>query len=271
MGFLSEIVAATRASVRSPSYLAELSPTPPPPRASLREAVRRDAPRGALLVEYKRVSPGQADPRLPARSVDDFVRATAPAPVTGYSCLATGPRFEGAPRDVADLARATAVPVLFKDFVVEPVQLDAAVRAGASAVLLIARLETEGHLTVPLEALAAGAQTRGLEVLLEFHRRSELSVADRVPADMYGVNVRDLDSLAFDRSAAEGTLVAAREAGLSPLLGLSGVDDSRAAGRFWSAGADGLLVGTAVARSHDPVGFLRSLTREHAPSGEGPA
>ncbi len=262
MGFLSEIVRATEREVRSDAYGSSLPDRPARGnRPRFRAAIEADRASGALLVEYKRVSPGQSDPRLPVRSVSEFVRATEGAGITGYSCLATGPRFEGSPADVAGLADATSRPVLFKDFVVDPRQLEVARRAGAAAVLLIARLETAGLLSVPLSELAQRAHALDLEVLLEFHDKAELSVAERVAADMYGVNVRDLDSLAIERRTAGATIAEARMAGLEPLLGLSGVDGPAEAARFWRSGVDGILVGTAVARARDPARFLRGLHR----------
>jgi indole-3-glycerol phosphate synthase len=261
MGFLEEIVRETKESLRDPEYFHGLPVEPTAGRPSLRDAVERDSGRGALLVEYKRVSPGQPDPELPARSVRDFVRAVDAVGVSGYSCLAARPRFRGAPSDVAELVRSTDRPVLFKEFVLDPRQLDAASRAGASAVLLIARLETEGYLSVPMRELSRQAHDRGLEVLLEWHARSELSATSGVEADMYGVNVRDLDSLAIDRRTAEATLEAARVAGRRPLLGLSGIETPADAARFWTRGVDGILVGTAAARSTDLPSFLQSIRR----------
>jgi indole-3-glycerol phosphate synthase len=264
-GFLGEILREVRSDVARPEYLKDL-PSPPRTRPpSLRGAIDLERAHGALLVEYKRVSPGQAEPILPRRTPKEFLRATSVPGVAGYSCLATRARFDGCPEDVAAIARRTDRPVLFKDFVVDPRQLDAAARVGASAVLLIARLEAAGGLTPSLAELGAAAHERGLEVLLEFHESAELSRTRDVPADMYGVNARNLDTLTIDRSTAERTLAAAREQGLRPLLGLSGISGPLDARRLWDAGADGLLVGTAVARSDDPAAFLRSLRR----AGEG--
>jgi indole-3-glycerol phosphate synthase len=261
MGFLREVVASTRDALRDPSYGRDLPPEPPGRRPSLRDALERDRRAGALVVEFKRFSPGQTNSELPRRSVEEFVRETEPAGVTAYSCLATRSRFEGSPEDVAALVQATPRPVLFKDFVVDRRQIDVAARAGASAVLLIARLASEGHLTVPLGELSHAAHDRGLEVLLEFHGRSELSEAKDVAADMYGVNVRDLDSLGIDRPTAMDTVREAAKRGLRPLLGLSGVETADDAQRFWSSGVDGILVGTAVARSSRPSQLLASFRR----------
>ena len=261
MGFLEEVVSATRDTIAQPGYAAGLPDDGPKRRPSFRAAIERDERNGALVVEYKRVSPGRASPSLPPWSVSEFVASTLPAAPSAYSCLATASRFEGAPADVRELASATRRPVLFKDFVIDRRQLDVAARTGASAVLLIARLESDGFLSEGLSALAEAAHRRGLEVLLEFHGGTELSRAAGVPADVFGVNMRDLDTLEIDRATGARTLTRAREKGLRPLLGLSGVGHARDAARLWEAGADGILVGSAVARSNDPARFLSGLRR----------
>jgi indole-3-glycerol phosphate synthase len=259
MGFLVDIVEATRAAISSSEYLRGLPPSAPRRPPSLRAAVSAARKQGAILAEYKRRSPGAATPDLPPRSVEEFVRLTSTAAVDGYSCLAGGPQFGGRPADVAELASRTPRPVLFKEFVVDPVQVDAAARAGASAILLIARLEVEGLVDTSLRALADSAHARGLEVLLEWHHRAELTRTDDVPADVYGVNVRDLDTLQIHRSVAEETIRAA--AAFHPLLGMSGVEGPADAQRFWAAGVDGILVGSALARSSDPGRLLSGLRR----------
>lgn len=258
-GFLAEIVREVRADIRRDDYRSAIPAPSFEPRPSLRSAVRDARGSGGLLVEYKRVSPGQKDARLPTRPVEEFVRATDVGGVIGYSCLATRPRFEGGPTDVAELVRYTPKPVLFKDFVLETIQLDAAVAAGASAVLLIARLESERLLEHSLAELVSAAHERGLEVLLEVHDPAEIPRAAALPVDLYGVNSRDLDTLSVDRTAAEAAIEAAWSRGLSPLVGLSGVERAADARGYFDSGADAVLVGTAVARAADPAAFLRSL------------
>ncbi len=259
MGFLAEIVRSTREAIADPSYLRGLPPAGPGQRPSLRAALERDRSVGGLVAEFKRRSPGSAEPDLPDRTTGEFLRALEPASPTGYSCLAAGPEFAGRPVDVYELATGTRRPVVFKEFVIDPVQLDAADRAGASAVLLLARLETLGLLEFPLPELARGAHARGLEVLLEWHDRTELRRTKDVVADVYGVNVRDLDTLKLRPEVAAETIRAA--SGYRPLLGLSGVDGPEAARRFWDLGVDGILVGSALARSGDPARFLEGLRR----------
>jgi indole-3-glycerol phosphate synthase len=259
VGFLRKMVDATRADVARPDYLLGLPAGRERRPPSFRTALLHGSARGAIVAEFKRRSPGAANPDLPQHGFDTFVRTTAESGVEAYSCLASRPEFGGSPGDVAELASLTTRPILFKDFVIEPIQIEAASRAGASAILLIARLEVEGLLAHSLRALADDAHARGLEVLLEWHGRSELRRTEGVPADVFGVNVRDLDSLEIRRTVADETIRAAGE--FRPLIGMSGVEGPADAQRFWEAGVSGILVGTALSRASDPRDFLAGLRR----------
>lgn len=258
-GFLETVVDEVRRDVALGTYDLPARGTDRPPPASLRGAVVRRRPGLGVVVEYKRRSPGRETPVLPRRAVGEFVGTTAVASVVGYSCLATRPRFDGAPSLVAELARSTDRPVLFKDFVVESRQLDAAQRAGASAVLLIARLATDVHPAVPLADLAEAARRRGLEVLLELHAPEEVRFVDELRPDLVGVNVRDLDTLRLERDRAFRTIAQLRELAARPILGLSGVESRAEAREFEAAGCDAIVVGSAVALARDPAAFLRAL------------
>lgn len=255
--FLSELLPQIRDQICDPAYLRGLAGSPSGARRSLRRAVL-EAPGGwAVLVERKHRSPGSSESVLPDVSLERFAEWTRLGEADGLSCLATAPAFGGSPQEVADLVRASDKPVLFKDFVIDPIQIEAAARAGASAVLLIARLETGGFLTRPLQELASLARTRGLEVLLELHAPDDWGVAANVPSDLVGINLRDLDSLRMRPDVAEETF--RRAGGHHPLLGLSGVSSPAEAERYRRWGADGLLVGSSFARAREPVDFLRSL------------
>ncbi len=259
--FLSEVVGHVRAAVAGPEYARGVPPERGVPPPSLKAAIDRDRGRGALVVEYKRASPGSSEPLPRPRSVAEFVDATAAADVAGYSCLATAHGFDGSPALVVDLVGRTRRPVLFKEFVLGRRQLEVAARSGAAAVLLIARLADTGALEAPLPTLAEEAHALGLEVVLELHDPAELSRTDRVRADVVGVNSRDLDTLRFERERAFATIERAVEAGRRPLLGLSGVAGPADALAFWRRGCDGVLVGSAVARAERPAAWLETLRR----------
>jgi len=259
--FLAEVVARVSADSATAEYArgvpARRARRPP----SFRRAIERERDAGALLVEYKRASPASPGALPAPRSVDEFVAATDVAGVAAYSCLATAFGFDGAPGRVAELVSRTDRPVLFKEFVLNETQLDVAARTGAAAVLLIARLATDGLVRTPLAELARGAHRRGLEVVLELHRSAELSGVDGVEADVFGVNTRDLATLSLERPTAYATIERAARAGLRPLLGLSGVDGPAEAAALYGRGCDGILVGSAVARSTEPARLLASLRR----------
>ena len=255
---LSSILDQVRASIADPSYGQGIQGPAGHPR-SLRDAVTSTAPALAVLVERKRVSPGEDSLELPVLPAREFAERARRGGAVGLSCLATVPQFRGSPREVAEIAGAALLPVLYKEFVLDLMQVDIAARTGASAILLIARLERERRISTPLSALAERAHARGLEVLLELHAPEDLKIAKEVPADMYGVNQRDLATFRLEPAVQRATLHAA--AAFRPLLALSGIRSVADAREARSSGADGILVGSAFARASDPEAFLRSLTR----------
>jgi indole-3-glycerol phosphate synthase len=150
-------------------------------------------------------------------------------------------------------ARGLAVPLLAKEFIVDPLQLDWALIHGADAVLIIARIVRPDQVA----GLAREAVLRGLEPLIEVTTEGERDVALQAGARIIGVNARDLDTLAMDSTRATRVL-----AGIPPdrvaihLSGIKSPEDIRAiaAGR-----ADAALVGEVLMRQEDPTPFLRNL------------
>lgn len=197
----------------------------------------------AVIAEFKRRSPSQgvlaanADAAAYAR---DAVRRGAAA----LSVL-TEPRFfDGSYTDLA-IARAVAdVPLLAKDFIVDPRQIGAAARHGADAVLMILR----GLDDAELAPLLAAARNHGLEFVLECHDAAEVGRAVAVADAIVGVNNRDLDTLDVDIGRAQQLLplvpagrVAIAESGYrteAELRALRGV-------------CNGALIGTSLMRGAD--------------------
>ncbi|MCL2316722.1 MAG: indole-3-glycerol-phosphate synthase [Actinomycetia bacterium] len=164
--------------------------------------------------------------------------------------------FGGSEALLADVVAATGVPVLRKDFITTPVQVEAAAALGASAVLLICSLMDERTLT-RLAEVAAGA---GLEALVEAHTADELAWARRLGADLVGINNRDITAGETDDGGVERTSALA---GLVPggtlLVSESGIATRSDAESAALAGADAVLVGTALWRADDPVAALAGL------------
>ena len=206
-----------------------------------------------MIAELKRRSPSAGAIR---ETLDPV--ATARAYVAGgavaVSVLTDEPHFGGSLADLEAVAGAVAVPVLRKDFILDELQLLEARAAGASAVLLIVRALDDADLA----ALARAARGLGLGTLVEAHDEQELDRALAVDPSAVGINSRDLDSFAVDLATAERLL--ARVAPGVPAVAESGIETRADVERLARAGADLVLVGTAVARVPDPEQAVRGLT-----------
>lgn len=261
---LERIVADVRARLDAASTPARASVAVP---RSLAAGVRAARERGELGVigEVKRRSPsvGAIGERVAPGAQ---ARAYAEGGAAGISVLTERDHFNGSLDDLAAVAASVGVPVLCKDFVLDERQLDLAAAAGAHAVLLIAAI----HDDAALIGLVAAAHARGLEVLLEVHDEAELERALAVPADLIGVNNRDLHSFAVDLAVAERLAPGAAAAGdPRPLVAESGVHTSADAARMRACGVDALLVGEALMRAPQPGALLRRLATAAGSSPQG--
>ncbi len=210
-----------------------------------------DQARVGLIAEVKRRSPSQG---TISAELDPAAHAAAyaGAGASAISVLTDGPFFGGSLDDLAAVRGRVAVPLLRKDFILDELQVAEARGAGASAVLLIVRALAPARLV----ALAAAARDFGLDVLVETHDLRELDLALSSGATIIGVNSRNLDTFEIDIDSAWGLIggipadrVAVAESGMET------VDDVAAAS---AAGADLVLIGTALSSSHDP-GALASV------------
>ena len=215
-----------------------------PPVPSLRAAIRAAGKRPAVIAEFKRRSPSAGD-ILPGGDVAEIAAAYARAGAAGVSILTEQKFFGGSLKDLA-AARTAGVPLLRKDFVLFNEDNVDARHAGASAVLLIARILDDAK----LKALLDDARSVGLEPLVEVHDEREMARAVAVGADLIGVNHRDLDTLAIDLSLSE-RLAAMKPAGalLVAESGLRGPEDLL---RMRDCGCDAVLVGEALLRAPSP-------------------
>ena len=239
--------AELREHLRSLEQRAAESPTPP----SFVEAF--DRPDVAVVAEVKRRSPSRGDINLALRA-DERAAAYVAGGAAALSVLTEPDRFGGSPDDLVLVARAVRAPLLRKDFLVDRLQLIEARAIGASAVLLIARALEEER----LPALVRAARDLELEPLVEIRDRTELGRAVDAGARVVGVNNRDLETLIVDRTLAQR---------LIPLvppdivaIAESGIQSSDQVRLAASAGADGVLVGSALSAAEDPVAAVTALT-----------
>jgi indole-3-glycerol phosphate synthase len=205
-----------------------------------------------LIAEVKRRSPSAGAIALtldPVAHATAYVRGGAVV----VSVLTDEAHFGGSVADLDAVARAVPVPTLRKDFIIDELQLVEARGAGAAAVLLIVRALDPGRLRV----LATAARDLGLATLIEVHHESELERALAADPTAIGVNNRDLDSFRTDLAVSERLLPLIPSEILA--VAESGVETRGDVERLAAAGADLVLVGTALARVPHPEGAVADL------------
>jgi indole-3-glycerol phosphate synthase / phosphoribosylanthranilate isomerase len=214
-----------------------------------REALAADGLAG--IAEVKRRSPSAGDLRPgadPARLAAGFEAAGASA----VSILVDG-RFGGSLDDLRVARLAASLPLLAKGFFSSRDELAELREAGADAVLVLLR-DLDDPRT---ESLLAAADELGLDALVEAHDRDELDRAIRLDADTIGINARDLSTFAIDRQVQlELVALAPRD---RVVVAESGVESRVQAAAAELAGADAVLVGSALMRAPDPPAKLRDL------------
>ena len=222
------------------------APAPRPIAASLAD------PGLHLLAEVKRRSPSAGD----IAAGDDAVaraRAYAAGGAAAISVLCEPHWFGGSLGDLRAVRAAVSVPVLAKEFVVDPRQLDLVRAAGADVVLLLAVL----HPAARLARLVGQARDLGLEPLVEAHDARELDAALATGARLIGINNRDLGTLEVDpeRAVRLRDLIPADRLAVAE----SGVRDTATVARWRASGFDAALVGEALMRSPDPAAAARAF------------
>ncbi|MDD1653297.1 MAG: indole-3-glycerol-phosphate synthase [Methanomicrobiales archaeon] len=246
---LDEILRSTRDRVAS----LDVNPVEIPPRStlSLAGAITRARPRNAVIAELKLASPTLGS----LRSVQDLEWLAGEAVRAGCTALSvlTEPHFfGGSTRHLEQVRRVADVPLLRKDFIVDPRQLDETRALGADAVLLIAAV-----LGDRLPEFLDRSRHLSLEALVEVHDREEADLAIASGARLIGVNNRDLQTMRIDldttrrlsgRIRGRGRMVVA-ESGIRSVADLRSLKPS----------CDAFLIGTAITLARDPGKAVEEL------------
>jgi indole-3-glycerol phosphate synthase len=206
----------------------------------------------AVVAEVKRRSPSKGD-IAPGLGADTQARAYAAGGAAALSILTEPAHFGGSDADLAAARSATRLPLLKKDFHVDPIQILQARALGASAALVIARAVSPSRL---LE-LARTATGVGLELLFEIRDERELETALAAEALMIGVNNRDLETLAIDAATADRVIPLVPPDRIA--IAESGVKERADVERYARAGADAVLVGSSISASADATAAVRAL------------
>ncbi|SHQ79944.1 Indole-3-glycerol phosphate synthase [Mycobacteroides abscessus subsp. abscessus] len=206
-----------------------------------------------IIAEFKRASPSKGAINLdcdPSEQTLQYVQAGADA----VSVLTDRTFFKGDFRDLEEVRKAITAPILCKDFIIDPIQIDYAKHAGANLILLIAAaldLET-------LHSLYHYATSKGLEVLMEVHNEAELEKVLTTDNVLIGVNNRNLKTFEVDLATTERLASKIVESNRY-LISESGIATTEDVTRVVAAGASGILVGETFMRHEKPEEALRSM------------
>ncbi|HXV60347.1 MAG TPA: indole-3-glycerol-phosphate synthase [Vicinamibacteria bacterium] len=248
MGVLDDLVA--RASARAQRL------RPPehrvmPPGEPLASALRGKEEL-SVIAEFKRASPSEGE--IAARNLEEQVALYEDAGAAAVSVLTEPSRFNGSYEDLARAARAVSIPILMKDFVVDPVQVGHAASLGASGVLLIVRCLSKAQ----LRELVLASKESGLTALVECHDEAEVELAISLDGVVIGVNNRNLDTLDVDTGVAPRLL--ARVPPDRITVAESGYATERDVRNLHGL-ADAVLVGTALMKHRAPQDLIEAMRR----------
>ena len=221
------------------------------------EALSR--PGTSVIAEYKRRSPS-AGPIREGASVDEVARAYDRGGAAALSVLTEEDHFGGSLRDLEAARAVTDLPILRKDFTVDPYQVYEAKLYGADAVLLVVGALSDSD----LGTLLGIARQLELDALVEVHDEEELDRALALDADVIGINNRNLADFTVDLDVTF-ELLAAVPAGKT-VVSESGIHTREDVDELERVGVDAVLVGEALMRAPDPEAACRELARTEEPT-----
>ena len=241
LDFLDQLAADAKATVASDYYADPKKGNPV--NASLSHAIVKRQ-NNAVIAEIKVASPSKGTIR---ENVDPeaLAQAMTRGGAVGISVLTEPKHFQGSLENLIRARAAVNLPILMKDIVISPVQLAAAAKCGANAILLIQALFDREYCQQTLPQMIVDAHAHKLEVLLETHNADEFCRAVASDADLVGINNRDLASLQVDLNVTKRVLQE-NSSGRKVVVSESGIDSPRNLLFLRGCGAMGFLIGGAV-------------------------
>jgi len=254
VAYKAEEVAAAKA-LRPPREVAAMAADAPTPRGFARALdVKVAGGANGLICELKRKSPSAGE-ILPGADPVAIARDYEAGGAGCLSVLTDGPSFGGTLDDLVAIHAATALPLLRKDFMIDPYQVHEARAHGADAVLVILAALGDGL----AEDLTGLGLELGMDVLVEVHDEGELDRALALPpGGLIGINNRDLRAMVTDLATTER--LAARLPAGRAFVAESGVKTPADIARLRAAGARRFLIGESLMLAQDRAAAVRALS-----------
>jgi indole-3-glycerol phosphate synthase len=212
-------------------------------RLSLKQAILK-CTKNPLITEIKLASPSIGIIRE-NKNLTEIAKSMEQGGATAISVLTEPRHFKGSINTLSNVRQTVKLPLLMKDIILSPTQIDTAANIGADAVLLITALYERGYGEVELDNMINYVHSKGLEVLLEVHTKEEFDVAKKTKADLIGINNRNLSDLKIDLSNTEKILKANRFENLL-IVSESGINTPADLQFLRRAGASAFLIGSSI-------------------------
>ena len=212
-----------------------------------------------IIAEIKGMSPSRG---IISKSYipENVAIAMANGGAAGISVLTEPKHFGGSLSNLTRARQAVNLPILMKDVILSPLQLDVALQLGSNAVLLIQAVFDRGYGELGLTEMIDEAHSRSLEVLLESHDENEFERSLKSNADLLGINNRNLGSLTVDLNVTKRILENVNAKG-KIVVSESGIKNADDIKFLRKSGATAFLIGCAIMSADDVESKMNEFTQ----------
>jgi indole-3-glycerol phosphate synthase len=210
---------------------------------SLKQAIKQ-CKTNPVITEIKSASPSLGTIREEINP-KEISQAMEKAGAVGLSVLTEPKHFNGSLNTLIQTREAVNLPILMKDIVIVPEQIEVAAKIGADAVLLIQALFDRGYCEMDVDKMVSHTHAQGLEVLLETHTPEEFKAALETDADLVGINNRNLATLKIDLNTTKQILQKHGKGG-KVVISESGIKTTSDLQFLRRCGADAYLIGSSI-------------------------